>query len=460
MTTFFTLFSWLKYSKLFHLFIVFGTISIVSFVVSPTETAYCSPAGCPEPSVQGQQPSPQELIVQFDKAGTNRLGNNGPSLPRINAGYPQFQPIDPYVPCILLKAIGWTESTGWKQFNANYGQTGSTIISFDCGYGIMQITSGMGGGSGFDPARVAADPTYNIGTGAQNLITKWNSISQSIGDNNPYVVEDWYYAVWAYNSFSNINNPNNSQYPINRSPWQCDNNSSTRSDYPYQELVWGCAANPPNDPTLPNKKLWVATPLTLPQRSLITNPPPAHIDTPLPSHRSCSATYIPLLLKDYPPCYQRINNSSFESNLVSWNEIGSVVASSQYASTGTKSAWLGGYNNGNDELYQSIYVPTIGPTGKPVSFVSLNYSWYITTQETVLTTVYDTLDVKVLDQAGNSLGNLQTLSNLSTKNRWRSSSFDLTPFKGQSIRIYFQAKTDSDLPTSFYLDDVLLYACE
>lgn len=115
----------------------------------------------------------------FERAGTNRLGDNGPDLPQIWKGYPPSQAklVAPYVPCILLNAIGYTESTGWKQFDADYGQYGYTVISSDCGYGIMQITSGMGGGAGFEPSRVAAEPAYNIGTGALFLIQKWNGLS-------------------------------------------------------------------------------------------------------------------------------------------------------------------------------------------------------------------------------------------------------------------------------------------
>lgn len=66
----------------------------------------------------------------------------------------------------------------------------------------------MGGGAGFDPTRVAAEPAYNIGTGALFLIQKWNGLNVYIGNNNPYVVEDWYYAVWAYNGWGWLNNPN------------------------------------------------------------------------------------------------------------------------------------------------------------------------------------------------------------------------------------------------------------
>lgn len=156
--------------------ILFGIVILsLAFMVQAAAPTICTAQGnCPEPAAYGRQPFPDELVDVFDRAGTNRLGSEGPDLPQIWKGYPpsEAKRISPYVPCILLKAIGYTESTGWKQFNANYGQEGWTVISQDCGYGIMQITSGMGGGAGFDPGRVAADPAYNIGTGARILIQK------------------------------------------------------------------------------------------------------------------------------------------------------------------------------------------------------------------------------------------------------------------------------------------------
>lgn len=177
---------------------VLALVCIAQAVAPPLCTAQGS---CPEPAKYGRQPWPDELVHVFDRAGTNRLGNEGPDLPQIRKGYPpsQAELISPYAPCILLKAIGYTESTGWKQFDADYDQSGYTVISPDCGYGIMQITSGMEGGAGFDPGRVAGEPAYNIGTGARILIQKWNALAHYIGNNNPHVVEDWYYAVWAYN---------------------------------------------------------------------------------------------------------------------------------------------------------------------------------------------------------------------------------------------------------------------
>jgi len=164
---------------------VFLVIAFFVWTIIPSE---CEAQGnCPEPAAYGRQPYPTEMANSFLMGGINLLGEQGPNLLEIWEGYPpgEAELVSPYAPCILLNAIGYTESTGWKQFIANYGQNGYTVVSGDCGYGIMQITSGMGGGAGFDPTRVASEPAYNIGTGARLLIEKWNIVQNYIGDNNP-----------------------------------------------------------------------------------------------------------------------------------------------------------------------------------------------------------------------------------------------------------------------------------
>jgi hypothetical protein len=377
--------------------------------------------------------------------------------------------VSSYVPCILLKAIGYTESTGWKQFVANYGQNGPTVVSGDCGYGIMQITSGMTGTMGFVPGRVAAEPAYNIGAGAYLLITKWNENQvYYIGNNDPFVVEDWYYTVWSYYGWGWQNNPNNlERYPnVGRASWACGTDpSQSRSDYPYQELIWGCAANPPNDPINPGTKFWQPVPLTLPPRGdLYTyegGPPPEHINTPQPSHGSCSVVYLPITLKDYPPCIQVIQNGGFEAGVppTPWVESGKYeLIHLTRPHSGNYSAWLGGYNDANDVLYQTITIPPTGPTGHLVVSARVGYYWYMSTDEPYH--AWDWLTVKIRDDNGVDLVTLERLNDGSSEDVWNFSSFDLSSYIGRPVQVYFQLKTDGDGPTSFFIDDVVLYACE
>ncbi len=429
--------------------------------------AICTAQGsCPEPAAYGRQPFPDELVDVFDRAGTNRLGNEGPDLPQTWKGYPPSQAklVSPYAPCILLKAIGYTESTGWKQFDAEYGQYGYTVLNEStCDYGVMQINAIHFDDPAIDQSRVAAEPAYNIGTGARILIQKWNALAHYIGNNNPYVVEDWYYAVWAYKgglredgTLTWDGNPNNPNYPWPRGEWLCGQGGQNRDNWPYQELIWGCAANPPGS------EFWDAVPLTLPLRDdLYTyegGPPPTHIDTPQPSHGSCSVVYLPAVFKNYPPCAQPIQNGDFEAGSAYWTLGGATIISTRTPHSGSYSAWLGGYNNANDTLYQTVTIPSTGPTGQPIVSAWLGYYWYMTTEETSHS--WDYLYVKIRDAYGNDLTTLETLSDGSTANTWGFSSFDVSAYIGQTVQVYFRGTTDGSYKTSFFIDDVSLYACE
>src|SRR5512143_184121 len=87
-----------------------------------------------------------------------------------------------YVPPTLLKAIAWIESDMAMGSSAlPFGAIGPALVSFDCGYGIAQVTSGMtvpigdNGQPADQQALVATHFAYNIGRGAAILIDKWNA---------------------------------------------------------------------------------------------------------------------------------------------------------------------------------------------------------------------------------------------------------------------------------------------
>lgn len=276
------------------------------FLLLPGQS--CQAAGdCPEPAVNGRQPYPTELAPSFEKAGFGRLASEMPVLPRLLTGYPDAVYSPPYVPCIILKAVGHTESGGWKQYRAAYNAFGDTVISSDYGYGIMQITSGMSSciePTSFDRSLVAGWTKYNIATGALFLANKWNA-APYVGLNDPTIVEDWYYAVWAYNGWSMVNNPHY-ECPIDNLECGTGANNPLRPPftgtqprrwYPYQELVFGFASTPP----LMNGALaWTANPLTLPDKNLFpTDAMPggnSQLAQPTPYHKSCTMVYIPVVI--------------------------------------------------------------------------------------------------------------------------------------------------------------------
>ena len=205
---------------------------------------------------------------------------------------------DPYVPPILLKATGWIESSiAQSDYNTPFGAVGPALVSFDCGHGIMQVTSGMtSAADGFWPSRqqalVATHYLYNIGRGTAILVDKWNAAPQvrpiagTDTDSDPEIIENWYFAVWSYNGFTGpganrSNHPMDPDYSWPRTGFSCgpsnDGYGHSYGNYPYQELVFGCASRPP---TVASERLWDApsVPLALPDIGVSTWSNPLSLD--------------------------------------------------------------------------------------------------------------------------------------------------------------------------------------
>ena len=240
---------------------------------------------CALVDAQAYQASSQEVSLAMERAALSQLGGDYPPLPLLEMGYPGTPNlVAAPVPCVLLKAMGYTEGS-WRQAAGSVavGTSGPVKQSASCGYGIMQITSGMRNPNELPletQARIASDYRYNIGWGVNVLAEKWNVgdlQNAVVGNRDPSVAEHWYYAVWAYNQFNFKNNPNNPDYPWPRPGYD---GTQSRLDYPYQEIVWGYAANPPKEGGAP---LWESVPVRLPSREAIgmtpgpiAAPPEAH----------------------------------------------------------------------------------------------------------------------------------------------------------------------------------------
>ncbi|GAH75821.1 unnamed protein product, partial [marine sediment metagenome] len=84
--------------------------------------------------------------------------------------------------------------------------------------------------------------------------------------------------------------------------------------------------------------------------------------------------------------------------------------------------------------------------------------WYNITSEETGSTSYDVLNVTIKDSSGSYLATVAVLSNLnkSTLGSYKKITFDMTPYKGQTVRIHFLTTTDDYLHTVFRIDDVSL----
>jgi hypothetical protein len=111
--------------------------------------------------------------------------------------------------------------------------------------------------------KLKTDYDFNISEGARILNQKWRTVPK-IGDGDRNKLENWYFAVWAYNGWSAKNNPN---YAKSQMP----------PLVPYQDKVFGFMRDKYNSPTTPWNWDSLLDPIL---------PPSYHStwDTPTPSH--------------------------------------------------------------------------------------------------------------------------------------------------------------------------------
>ena len=168
--------------------------------------------------------------------------------------------------------------------------------------------------------------------------------------------------------------------------------------------------------------------------SLLTGaPPPTPTPTPTPV-----------------PGAELLLNRGFESGSTNWTATAGVITNStgQTPRTGSFYAWLDGYGTTHtDSLFQTITIPASANT------VTLSFWLKINSSETTTVTAFDTLRVQIRNSSNTVLATLATYSNLDETSGYVLKTFDVSAFKGQTVRIYFLGTEDSSLQTSFVIDD-------
>lgn len=166
-------------------------------------------------------------------------------------------------------------------------------------------------------------------------------------------------------------------------------------------------------------------------------PPPTPTPTPTPP----------------PGGAELLVNGGFEGSSSPWVTSGTGYAWSTgaYPQAGTGYSILGLSNNATGQAYQQVSVPT---TASGAFTFWLN----VTSSETTTTTVYDRLFVEVRNTSGALLATVATYSNLNkgTAGVYTQRSFDLSAYRGQTVRVQFRSTMDSSLTTSFRVDTVSL----
>jgi hypothetical protein len=146
-----------------------------------------------------------------------------------------------------------------------------------------------------------------------------------------------------------------------------------------------------------------------------------------------------------------VKNGGFESGTTSWSATsGDITNSSTYAAHGgTYKLWLDGYGSASTDYgYQTLTIPSAATT------VTLSFWLRVVSDETTTTTAYDKLNVQLRNTSNSVLKTLATYSNLNKGSSYVQKTFDVSAYRGQTVRVYFEGIEDSSITTSFLVDDV------
>ncbi|MEU8121805.1 hypothetical protein AB0C21_24120 [Spirillospora sp. NPDC049024] len=255
-----------------------------------------------DPRNQSYQPTPRQVEWAVDQAVRGALTIQRPQNWK-NLGMPAYTPqgLFPragltgggYIPSQVMLGVAAQESNLWQASRwVTPGETGNPLIGnyyglnlydnspandwdidfseADCGYGITQRTDGMRLAGREKPGEtalpyqtqraVALDFTANIASGVRLLEEKWNQTTAAgmkVNNGDPAKPENWFFALWAYNSGFHANtggpwgvgwanNPINPRYPADRAPFLATGYADAKNPqwWPYQEKVLGWAAYP------------------------------------------------------------------------------------------------------------------------------------------------------------------------------------------------------------------------
>src|SRR5579885_550499 len=311
-------------------------------------------------------------------------------------------------------------------------------------YAAMPYAASFSCNPGSSPNNDDADQTINVTSHEQMeaatdpLLNAWtDSSGNEIGDkcawtfgplngqgadvvwnNNPYIVQqEW------------DNNTSSCRLTPSTTPPPTPTPGHTPTPTPTQ--------TPPPTPTPGH----TPTPTPTPKNTPIPTPTPGHTPTPTPTPN---------------PGGNLVVNPGFESGHASWHESsanGLELVDPTNPHGGTYSAYLCGYDNCNDQIWQTVTLPA--------SFTSVTFSYwlYIDTSEMTTTTCYDNFVARLRTGSGATIATVQKQCNLNAHG-WTKFTFTVTSqlsaYKGQTIQVYFQGTTDFFLATDFFVDDVSL----
>ena len=148
---------------------------------------------------------------------------------------------------------------------------------------------------------------------------------------------------------------------------------------------------------------------------------------------------------------QLLKNPGLESGATDWTATAGVIDNSNPTNqrSGAWVAWFGGHGlQSTDNMWQQVVIP------EDACSANLSF-WVAITTDELDPMPYDKLTVSLRDADGNVLDTLATYSNLDAGG-YTQKLFDLSPYRGKTLRIHFKGVEDLQVATSFFVDDLAL----
>lgn len=153
-----------------------------------------------------------------------------------------------------------------------------------------------------------------------------------------------------------------------------------------------------------------------------------------------------------PSCRELVVDGGFEHGGEGWIQDSAFRLISEYnPRTGRYSAYLGGYPDAQEGLWQEVVLPL------PPGTATLTYWWNAGTDRP--DEAVDYMWVLLRDAEGNVLQVLQVVDNLRADRMWREETFDLSAYAAQVVQVGFFVVIGSDSSSAFFVDDVSLLFC-
>lgn len=158
-----------------------------------------------------------------------------------------------------------------------------------------------------------------------------------------------------------------------------------------------------------------------------------------------------------PQSVEMVLNGGFEDGQTIWggssSEGYSLIYENERPHWGNWSAWLGGYENADDRIYQNVSIPSWAQSAR------LQFYLYVQSDET--DSPYDFFHGELQTASGSTLQSFGEADNTWDNSNWHLITQEWNDFSshaGSQRRVFFQGTNNFRFNTGFYVDDVSFVA--